>query len=170
MIARLYNREEEDELEIGPRCFWREPGYVKAVDTHGKTVRPKPTLKNRTNFLAFLKAHEVTAMNTWFSKPPEKQATYREMNKAEEGKNTAPYTIKKYAVLDYLITKGKWAKSVKEIESDLQTRFDSSHFLLKTKLRFASSTDISLKVKGRKDTTSPQWMHGNNTTVLSKKL
>ena len=49
MNARLYNREEEDELEIGPYCQWKEPGYLKAVDTHGKTICKEGTLESRTN-------------------------------------------------------------------------------------------------------------------------
>ena len=38
MNARLYNRKEEDEQAIGPYCLWRAEGYIKAVDTHGKTI------------------------------------------------------------------------------------------------------------------------------------
>ena len=113
MSARLYNREEEDEQAIGPYCLWRKAGYIKAVDTHGKQGCKDDTLENRTNFLALLKAHELRPINTWFTKPPEKLATYREMCKAEEGKNTGPFTTEKYAVLDYFITKESWAHQSK---------------------------------------------------------
>ena len=76
MNARLYNRKEEDEQSIGPHCLWREDGYIRAVDARGKTVCKDDSIENRTNFRAVLKAHELRPMNTWFTKPPEKLATY----------------------------------------------------------------------------------------------
>ena len=85
-------------------------------------------------FLGSTKAHELRPMNTWFTKPPEKLATYREMCKAEECTNTGPFTTETYAVLDHFITKEKRAKSVKDVETDLKTGFDSAHFLMKAKV------------------------------------
>ena len=68
--------------------------------------------------MGFLKAEEMTAINTQFTKSPEKLVTYKEkvpehspVSELYEGENTGPYDHSKYAQCDYLLIKKRVPKN-----------------------------------------------------------
>ena len=73
--ARLYERLDHEKEVIGKHILKGED-YVTTQEKGkgiGENIR-----ENRDKYVEFLKAQELTAMNTQFAKPPEKLVTYKE--------------------------------------------------------------------------------------------
>ena len=71
-------------------------------------------------------------MNTYFDKPSRKKATYRHMWVAGM---QGPWNTDRYSELDLCLVFGRWANSMKNVESDSFTNVNTDHLALRIKIK-----------------------------------
>ena len=137
--ARIFERMEYEKEVIGKHILPRE-GYVTTQEK-GKGIGDN-TRENRDLFVGFLKAEEMTAINTQFTKPPEKLVTYKEKvpehnpdSELYQGENTGPYDHRKYAQCDYLLVKKGFQKTVADCETRVDLSRDTDHIPMVAEIR-----------------------------------
>ena len=98
----------------------------------------------------------------------EKLLTYKN-NKSHPG--GPPYTRNNYETLDYVLVPRRWRNAVKNIESDINSGFDSDHYPL------LAHIVLNLKAKHEKDTKrweydicAPDQRQMYNTKLANKHL
>ena len=74
----------------------------------------------------------MRCMNTYFDKPSRKKATYRHMWVAGM---QGPWNTDRYSELDLCLVFGRWANSMKNVESDSFTNVNTDHLALRIKIK-----------------------------------
>ena len=74
----------------------------------------------------------MRCMNTYFEKPSKKKATYRHMwTTGMQG----PWNTDRYSEPDECLVFGRWANSIRNVESDSLTNVNSDHLALRIKMK-----------------------------------
>jgi endonuclease/exonuclease/phosphatase family metal-dependent hydrolase len=106
----------DEEAVIGPHTF----------DKHNADPlsRSDEVVQNRQLFIDYLTNNRMKAMNTYFQKPDEKLATFRDLGSTRED----PIQRGTHEQIDFIVTPERWKNAIKDAESHSMANIDSDHY------------------------------------------
>ena len=124
MNARIHGRQVSEFDIMGHHTFGRGAGYVQEM--------PGDQLENRQYLIDFCRYNKYIITSTYFSKPPQKQCTFKF---SETEGFAAPWTPDRFAQLDHILCPKRWKNAIVDIESRPDIAFDTGHAVLTTNIR-----------------------------------
>ena len=118
--AAIHARRTGEEECLGPHVWGKAMVFLREKEL-------LPESMNRSILIDLLKEHGIRCMNTYFQKPNNKKTTYRHMwATGVQG----PWDTDRYSELDLCLVSGRWANSVKNVESYSFTNVNTDHLAL----------------------------------------
>ena len=139
--ARIMEVLPQEKNLIGEHIYCSDTSYINDL--------PQGQLDNRQHFINLCIDHNRLPMNTWFSKPRPKLATYRAPTALFfESSNI---DVNKFAQIDYILINRQWRNAVQDVEHIHHTLLDSDHALLiaKIKVKLADKRKIYTKTRNK---------------------
>ena len=139
--ARVQVQPDDTEVNIGP--------YTLEPTEHRLDSQGEQAADNRARFIALTNTHDLKAMNTYFPKPSQFLATYKEMGvegppyiRGSWNPNRLRYE-QRYEQLDFMLVQSRWKNSVKNVQADPKSNIESSHNPL------IATIEVKLKSMGK---------------------
>jgi exonuclease III len=124
MNARIHGKQVSEFDIMGHHTFGRGAGYVQEL--------PGDQLENRQYLIDFCRYNNYIITSTYFSKPPQKQCTFKF---SETEGFAAPWTPDRFAQLDHILCPKRWKNAIVNTESRPGIAFDTDHAVLTTNIR-----------------------------------
>ena len=123
MNARIHGRQVSEFDIMGHHTFGRDAGYVQEM--------PGDQLENRQYLIDFCRYNNYIITSTYFSKPPQKQCTFKF---SETEGFAAPWTPDRFAQLDHILCPKRWKNAIVDTESRSDIAFDTDHVIFTTNI------------------------------------
>ena len=118
-----FNASDSETDIMGPHIFGRGRDYLEGV--------AYSTKENRDLLVDFCRANALRILNTDFSKPRSKQATFRENTTSLE----EPITAENHAQLDFWLTRSGQRNQCTDVQSRTDIYMQSDHYMVEVYLR-----------------------------------